>query len=378
MGVPLGSRHYHQPAGSCISSGPTRPDTGSNSSRKAHPTRLFGRRGGGGGGGGGGGEKKKKYSVSAQLRIAQPPRHMNFHRRRDVAVPRCRADLGLRAAQRGVCRGRSRRVHFVCEPDHPDREKVYGVTTDVLDLELPGNGWVYAFPRVDQWEAIPFDRAQHGNETLSAYASIYAGTLVKLHPSGISYSANNGLSPSDFEKYDIRSGAAVRLYGFTYHGDSLRGNLWMYRHGHPDHRAQRRCLHVVQRPEPGHALRRLDRVAVGHLPRRSRPRCDASSWSGRADTTGPRRRNCNPPPTTSSPRGARSRCRRMSRRTSRGRQATCRRAGWCRTRRGRGCTCSCVGLRMRRAFQHGIGGLREHGYPVARSSSRPSAAPARP
>lgn len=109
-------------------------------------------------------------------------------------------------------------------------EKVYGVTTDVLDLELPGNGWVYAFPRVDQWESIRSIELSTGNETLSPYASIYAGTLVKLHPSGgYIYGANNGLSPSDFEKYDIRSGAAVRLYDSPYHGDyAFSGNLWMY------------------------------------------------------------------------------------------------------------------------------------------------------
>jgi len=110
-------------------------------------------------------------------------------------------------------------------------ERVYGVTTDVLSLVLPGNGWVYAFPRIDQWESIRSVELGTGNETSSG--QIYAGTLARLHPSGaFIYGADNGLSPSDFEKFDIRSGVAVVMYDSPYHGDfSFGGNLWMYETG---------------------------------------------------------------------------------------------------------------------------------------------------
>lgn len=109
--------------------------------------------------------------------------------------------------------------------------QVYGVTADVIDLELPGNGWVYAFPRVDQWETIRSVELATGTETTTG--TIRAGTLVKLHPSlEYIYGADNGLSPSDFEKYDIRGGAAVYLYDSPYHGDyAFGGNVWIYDDG---------------------------------------------------------------------------------------------------------------------------------------------------
>lgn len=110
-------------------------------------------------------------------------------------------------------------------------ERVYGVTTDVLSLVLPGNGWVYAFPRIDQWESIRSVELATGRETASG--QIYAGTVARLHPSGaFIYGADNGLSPSDIAKYDIRGGAAVVMYDSPYHGDfSFGGNLWMYETG---------------------------------------------------------------------------------------------------------------------------------------------------
>lgn len=109
--------------------------------------------------------------------------------------------------------------------------KVYAVTADVIDIVLPGNGYVYAFPRVDQWVQIHTIALASGTETKGG--SIRAGTLVRLHPSGkYIYGANNGLSPSDFEKYDIRSGTAAVMYDSPYHGDyAFNGNVWVSEDG---------------------------------------------------------------------------------------------------------------------------------------------------
>jgi hypothetical protein len=109
--------------------------------------------------------------------------------------------------------------------------RVYAVTTDVIDIVLAGNGWVYAFPRTDQWETIRSIQLSNGAETLTG--TIRAGTIVRLHPSGkYIYGANNGLSPSDFEKYDIRNGAAAVMYDSPYHGDySFGGNVWISEDG---------------------------------------------------------------------------------------------------------------------------------------------------
>jgi hypothetical protein len=103
------------------------------------------------------------------------------------------------------------------------------VSCDVLDIVLAGNGYVYAFPRRDQWESIRSVHIATNVETPSGGYSIYAGTLARLHPDRQSmYGANNGLSPSDIEKYDISGGNAIVKYDSPYHGDySMCGNLWI-------------------------------------------------------------------------------------------------------------------------------------------------------
>ncbi len=111
--------------------------------------------------------------------------------------------------------------------------KTVAVTADVFDVVLAGNGYVYAFPRIDQWETIRCINISTGNETQSAGYSIYAGTRAKLHPGGTSiYGADNGLSPADIEKYDISGGTASYLYDSPYHGDyAMCGDLWMSEDG---------------------------------------------------------------------------------------------------------------------------------------------------
>lgn len=103
------------------------------------------------------------------------------------------------------------------------------VSTDVFDVVLAGNGYVHAFPRRDQRELIHSVHIATDTETLSTGRSIYAGTVAKLHPSGNRiYGANNGLSPSDIERYGIGAGPAAYDYDSPYHGDySMCGNLWM-------------------------------------------------------------------------------------------------------------------------------------------------------
>lgn len=112
-------------------------------------------------------------------------------------------------------------------------EKQLAVSTNVIDIILAGNGFIYAFPRTDQWETIRCIEIATGTETTSGGYSIYAGTLAKLHPNGTAiYGADNGLSPSDIEKYDITNGTATMLYDSPYHGDyAMCGNLWIAEDG---------------------------------------------------------------------------------------------------------------------------------------------------
>ncbi len=108
----------------------------------------------------------------------------------------------------------------------------YPVTADVSDLVLPGNGWVYAIPRRDQWESIRSIDLATGEEHRDS-GTIRAGTGVRLHPSlDYIYGANRGLSPSDFEKYDIRDGGAKVMYDSPYHGDfAFSGDVWITEDG---------------------------------------------------------------------------------------------------------------------------------------------------
>ncbi|MDP1825519.1 MAG: PKD domain-containing protein [Archangium sp.] len=107
------------------------------------------------------------------------------------------------------------------------------VTCDVEDVVLAANGWVYGFPRRDQWETIRAVNVMSGVEVLSTGRSIRAGTLARLHPGGTAiYGANNGLSPSDIEHYDLGTGPIVSIYDSPYHGTyPMGGNLWFTEDG---------------------------------------------------------------------------------------------------------------------------------------------------
>lgn len=111
--------------------------------------------------------------------------------------------------------------------------KTLPVSADVFDVVAAGNGYAYAFPRVDQWVEIHSVNVATGVETLSSSWAIRAGTRAKLHPGGLAmYGADNGLSPADIEKYSISGGTAQFLYDSPYHGDyAMCGDLWMSEDG---------------------------------------------------------------------------------------------------------------------------------------------------
>lgn len=108
--------------------------------------------------------------------------------------------------------------------------RTYSVSTNALDIVIAPNKWAYVFPKTDQWAFIHCVNLNltYDNEVNHSGYSIYAGTKARLHPSGdYIYGADNGLSPSDIEKYDIRDGQAVYMYDSPYHGDyPMSGNLW--------------------------------------------------------------------------------------------------------------------------------------------------------
>jgi hypothetical protein len=108
------------------------------------------------------------------------------------------------------------------------------VSADALDVVLAPNHYAYVFPERDQHAEIRSMNLTTGEEEEAFDGmSIYAGTLGKLQPGKLAmYGADNGLSPSDIEKYDISEGPVRYLYDSPYHGDYyMCGDLWFSEDG---------------------------------------------------------------------------------------------------------------------------------------------------
>jgi hypothetical protein len=154
--------------------------------------------------------------------------------------------------------------------------KKLDVSTDVLDVILAGNGYVYAFPRTDQWEYVRCVQISTNTETLHTGNQIYAGSLGRLHPGGSwVYGADNGLSPADIHKFSISSGTAVYSYDSPYHGDySMCGNLWISENGT---RIYTKCGNVFRST----ADRSTDMTYAGKLETESK-----LQWASQSDSFG--------------------------------------------------------------------------------------------
>lgn len=110
--------------------------------------------------------------------------------------------------------------------------KQLDVSVEVDDIVLDGRGVAHAFPARDQWQVVHSVDVATNVETLGT-GNLYAGVRGRLHPSGdYLYLADNGLSPSDIAKFDVRSGSAIRLYDSPYHGDyAMCGDVWFKEDG---------------------------------------------------------------------------------------------------------------------------------------------------
>lgn len=109
-----------------------------------------------------------------------------------------------------------------------------GMSAPALDVVLAANHYAYVFPVRDQWTNIRSVNLTTGKEEEADEGMfIYAGTLAKLEPDKLAiYGAQNGLSPSDIEKYDISGGLVKYLYDSPYHGDYyMCGDLWFSEDG---------------------------------------------------------------------------------------------------------------------------------------------------
>ena len=104
----------------------------------------------------------------------------------------------------------------------------HNVPANLGDIVLDGQGYAYGFPATGQWVNMVVLDTATGAVQSSTGLSIRERTLAKLHPSGNKiYGADNGLSPSDLERYSIGGGTASIAYDSPYHGDyPFCGDLW--------------------------------------------------------------------------------------------------------------------------------------------------------
>jgi len=111
--------------------------------------------------------------------------------------------------------------------------RTYTVSCNVFDIVFGDNNWAYAFPKYGERIRCVNLNVPNNNETLHTGYSVYYNTKAKLSPlGGAIYGANNGLIPSDIEKYSIKNGTAEYLYDSPYHGDyPMDGDLWFSEDG---------------------------------------------------------------------------------------------------------------------------------------------------
>ena len=113
-------------------------------------------------------------------------------------------------------------------------DATYPVSTIAGDVVLAGNGYAYIFPsNAATWTNVRSVDMSTGAVAIDMAHQVITRTVAKLHPSGsYVYAADRGISPSDFEKYDVRGGAAAFLYDSPYHGDySFGGDVWAFDDG---------------------------------------------------------------------------------------------------------------------------------------------------
>jgi hypothetical protein len=115
----------------------------------------------------------------------------------------------------------------VAQPGAP-APTLLDVSTDVVDLVLGGDGRVHALARPDTWHDIHTIDIATNTEQVSSGMSLYGGALGRLHPSGdFIYTAENGISSDNLQKWDVASGAVAWVADMPQHHENpVCGNLW--------------------------------------------------------------------------------------------------------------------------------------------------------
>lgn len=142
-----------------------------------------------------------------------------------IALPKDPCCVAIRSDGRFAAVAHDALVSYVDLSTH-QVVKTYPITSDAFDVVLPTNGYLYVWPRTDQWVNVHAVNLTTGAEENGADL-IYAGSHSKLHPSGTFAYDIWYLSPADLEKFDLSGGKPRRLGDSPYHGDFPMGySLW--------------------------------------------------------------------------------------------------------------------------------------------------------
>lgn len=94
-----------------------------------------------------------------------------------------------------------------------------GQPLDVFDVVLAGNGYAYIAPQSQTWTSLFALELGDGELHPSTGMPLFGGARLDLHPDGEAlFSADNGISPSDIQRWDIAAGPAVYVRDTPYHG----------------------------------------------------------------------------------------------------------------------------------------------------------------
>ncbi|MEM1187457.1 MAG: PKD domain-containing protein [Pseudomonadota bacterium] len=130
--------------------------------------------------------------------------------------------------------------------DSGDVLSTYPVAADILDIVLDTKGIAHVF-HDSGWRFNTTSIDTSTGQVITGTGRIRGNTRAKLHTSGDRiYGANNGVSPSDLERYDIDpvDNSLSSAYDSPYHGDfPFCGDLWMHPAGEI---ALSRCRVVVR------------------------------------------------------------------------------------------------------------------------------------
>ena len=107
-------------------------------------------------------------------------------------------------------------------------DRYFRIAEDPYDLVATSSGHLVVSSGSGQWTYIRVFDAQDGRQT-GASSWPFQMTRLSLHPSETKiYAANNGVYPSDIERYDLLPGGGIQFrWDSPYHGNHrMSGNVW--------------------------------------------------------------------------------------------------------------------------------------------------------